>query len=98
MLSGRNKSAPVAAYVIHQLPVFLAERRWQPVMGASTSTADKKSSRMNNSEGGGCGGVERRGIAQGMSNKWVRKGKECREGARPSLSSSVRRPSVRPSD
>ena len=34
MLSGRNKSAPVAAYVIHQLPVFLAERRWQPVMGA----------------------------------------------------------------
>ena len=53
MLSGRNKSAPVAAYVIHQLPVFLAERRWQPVMGAgvSTSTAEKRMNRAKEERG-----------------------------------------------
>ena len=38
---------------------------------------------------------EKGGIGQGMGNKWVRKGKEYREGVRPSLRSSVRRPSVR---
>ena len=35
-------------------------------------------------------GVEKRGIGQGMSNKWVRKGKECHERVRPSVRPSVR--------